>query len=396
MARRKKTSKTNTKYYSKMRAQADAIPEPILQKLLKQKYHIVGRHSAVKMCQWTGNKLRGGIGCYKNAFYGIESHQCIQATPVLLFCNHACVFCWRMMPEDSLLQTPDGKTKPATTAGARTMLHSVNAHPPKATVKPAGFSPQSLAFSDMPTKSFAWDKPEKIVDEFILAHRKTVSGFGGNAKTSKKLFAEANAPRHVALSLTGEPSMYPYMSKLLEEFHARKISTFLVTNGTYPHLIAKWKTLPTQFYVSLVAPNKEVYLRAIRPLSPNLWEQYWKTLQMMPELGKTTRTVLRMTITRGVNEEPISGYIEQIKLAQPHYVEVKSMVFVGGARNPSRNLSLSSMLSIDEMRSYAKKLADATGYIIAGEHAPSRIVLLCRDENAKKERIIKFNVIFSH
>jgi tRNA wybutosine-synthesizing protein 1 len=361
MARRKKERGIGAKYYSKMREQAEAIPEPILQKLLKQKYHIVGRHSAVKLCQWAGSKLRGGQACYKNAFYGIDSHQCIQSTPVLLFCNHACVFCWRMMPEDSLLRTGDGKAKPA--------------------------------FSDMPSKTFEWDKPEDIVDEFISAHRKTVSGFGGNAKTSKKLFDEANSPKHVALSLTGEPSMYPYMPDLLAAFHKRGISTFLVTNGTFPRLISKWKTLPTQFYVSLVAPNKEVYLRAIRPLSPNLWEEYTKTLQMMPELGKKTRTVLRMTLTRGINDAPMDGYAKQILMAQPHYVEVKSMVFVGGARNPSRGLSLNSMLSIDEIRTYAKRLADATGYIVCGEHIPSRIVLLCRDKKAQEARIINFEEI---
>ncbi len=361
MPRYKKLQQTETKYYKRMRSQAGTIPEPVLKKLLKQKYHIIGSHSAVKMCQWTGSKLKGKIGCYKNAFYGIESHRCIQSTPVLLFCNHGCVFCWRMMPEDSLIRVK-GKEQPA--------------------------------FSDMPAPKFQWDKPDKIVEGFIDAHRKTVSGFGGNEKVSKKLFQEANSPKHVALSLTGEPSMYPHISGLLDEFHARGISTFLVTNGTYPELIAKWETLPTQLYVSLVAPNKEVYLKAIKPISPILWEKYLRTLQMFPALGEKTRTVLRMTLTRNMNTEPMDGYVQQILLAKPHYVEVKSMVFVGGARNPSRGLSLDSMLSIEEIRECAKKLAKETGYLIAAEHIPSRIVLLCRDKEALKNRIIQFSELF--
>ena len=351
MARRRKREAEKTKYFAQMREQAEAIPQELLKKLLKQKYRIVGKHSAVKMCQWTASKLKGEGSCYKNAFYGIGSHQCMQSTPVLLFCNHACVFCWRMMPEEG------------------------------------------LKFSDMPKKGFSWDKPKEIVEGFVQAHRKTVSGFGGNPKTSRKVFAEANNPKHVALSLTGEPSMYPHMGELLEEFHERGISTFLVTNGTYPFMIEKWKTLPTQLYVSLVAPNKEVYLKAIRPQSPILWEQYMKTLGMLPELGKKTRTVLRMTLVRDVNTQPIEGYAQQILLAKPHYVEVKSMVFVGGAREKSRGLSLESMLKMEEIREYAKELAKLTGYSCAAEHVPSRIVLLCRNEKAMKGRIIDFGKI---
>lgn len=38
--------------------------------------------------------LRGRGGCYKHAFYGIASHQCMEATPSLA-CANKCVFCWR-------------------------------------------------------------------------------------------------------------------------------------------------------------------------------------------------------------------------------------------------------------------------------------------------------------
>jgi tRNA wybutosine-synthesizing protein 1 len=38
--------------------------------------------------------LRGRGGCYKHAFYGIESHRCMEATPSLA-CANKCVFCWR-------------------------------------------------------------------------------------------------------------------------------------------------------------------------------------------------------------------------------------------------------------------------------------------------------------
>ena len=53
-----------------------------------------GTHSAVKICRWTKNQLRGRGGCYKHSFYGITSYQCMEATPSLA-CANKCVFCWR-------------------------------------------------------------------------------------------------------------------------------------------------------------------------------------------------------------------------------------------------------------------------------------------------------------
>ena len=68
---------------------------PKLRKALtKQGYKILGTHSGVKLCRWTKAMLRGRGGCYKHAFYGIESHRCMETTPSLA-CANKCVFCWR-------------------------------------------------------------------------------------------------------------------------------------------------------------------------------------------------------------------------------------------------------------------------------------------------------------
>ena len=51
--------------------------DPQRQEVLeRQGYRIVGEHSGVKVCYWTKSKLTRGIGCYKETFYGIESHRC--------------------------------------------------------------------------------------------------------------------------------------------------------------------------------------------------------------------------------------------------------------------------------------------------------------------------------
>ena len=345
MARRKKNLEQG-KYYQGVRAANRSVPDQLLKLLIRQQYHLAGEHSAAKLCHWSESALKGGQCCYKNKFYGIASHRCLQCTPVLLFCNHACVFCWRMMPE------------------------------------------RKMKFEDMPGKRFAWDEPGKIADWLLKAQKEIISGFGGNPKVAKKLYDEANAPKHVALSLTGEPTMYPHLERLLEEFHSRGMTTFLVTNGTFPERVEGWKTFPTQFYVSMVAPNEGIYRKAIRPVSPALWKKYLRMLSLMPEIGKRTRTVLRMTLARGVNDSDLEGYAAQIKTAQPHYVEVKSMVFVGGARQEGRGLCLGSMLEMEEVEGIAKRLAEMSGYVVSDGHVLSRVVLLCRDREAERNRMI--------
>ena len=49
--------------------------------------------------------------------------------------------------------------------------------------------------------------------------------------------AEGMNPRHCALSLVGEPIMYPEINTLVKELHNRRISTFLVTNAQFPERI---------------------------------------------------------------------------------------------------------------------------------------------------------------
>ncbi|MGB2581833.1 MAG: hypothetical protein WBD03_05115, partial [Thermoplasmata archaeon] len=63
--------------------------------LEKQQYRIVGGTGAVKLCHWMRQKLIHGRACYKEEFYGISSHRCLQMTPAVNICNFRCLFCWR-------------------------------------------------------------------------------------------------------------------------------------------------------------------------------------------------------------------------------------------------------------------------------------------------------------
>ena len=54
---------------------------------------------------------------------------------------------------------------------------------------------------------------------------------------TQERLTEGLNPRHCALSLVGEPIMYPEINTLVEELHRRRISTFLVTNAQFPDAI---------------------------------------------------------------------------------------------------------------------------------------------------------------
>lgn len=63
-------------------------------------------------------------------------------------------------------------------------------------------------------------------------------------------------PAHCALSLVGEPIMYPRINDLVGELHSRGMSTFLVTNAQFPDAMRRMKPV-TQMYVSIDAATKE-------------------------------------------------------------------------------------------------------------------------------------------
>lgn len=82
---------------------------------------------------------------------------------------------------------------------------------------------------------------------------------------------EAYTVRHCALSLVGEPIMYPRINEMLRELHNRKISSFLVTNAQFPERIKQLEPV-TQLYVSVDASTRESLKAIDRPLFKDFWE----------------------------------------------------------------------------------------------------------------------------
>lgn len=309
--------------------------------LNKQQYRIAGKHSAVKICEWTKHSLRNEGECYKQKFYGIKSNKCCEMSPSAVWCDNKCIHCWR-----AIELTQGNKL------------------------------PENI------------DPPEQIIEESINQRKKLLTGFKGNNKTSLKKWQDSLEPSHFAISLIGEPTLYPKLGELIEELRKNKKTSFIVTNGLHPEMLkemAKKKQLPTQLYLSLNSPNKEIYEKWHNSNLKNSWEKFNETLSLFRIFGKQTRTVLRMTLVRDKNmlAEQIKDYALLIKKASPLFVEVKGFMSVGFSR---QRLGYETMPTMKEIESYAKLLAKATGLKIIGKHEYSRIVLLGKSKDRMKIR----------
>ncbi|MCS3923942.1 4-demethylwyosine synthase TYW1 [Methanosalsum natronophilum] len=292
--------------------------------LKKQGYLLAGTHSAVKTCLWVGRSIKGEGDCYKSKFYGIQSHQCMQMSPTLI-CNQKCLHCWR--PTETKIEYPK-----------------------------------------------KWDSPLDIVEKSIASHRKLISGYGGSGK--RNLWVEANTPKHVAISLAGEPTIYPYLPQLVEEFKQRKITTFVVTNGTNPDMIDELN--PTQLYMSLDAPDVSTYHKVCSPCSNGFWDKINESLAKMKK--KKGRKAIRLTLIKNLNMFNPSLYAKLISQADPDYVEVKAYMHLGFSR---KRLPRESMPSNEEILNFSKELANQLDYIVIDNVETSRVVLLAKNGNTQ-------------
>jgi tRNA wybutosine-synthesizing protein 1 len=312
----------------------------LVQALKKQKYHLVGNHSAVKKCKWLHESLIHNRPCYKQKFYGIKSHQCIQMSPALFSCTQQCLFCWRAQSGD-LQVTWDEMKLPE------------------------------------------WDTVEDIVLGSLRAQRAILSGYNGNSKVNWGKLTEALTPKHVAVSLTGEPTLYGPLGELLRTFHGKGFTTFLVSNGTLPSRLGKLNEEPSQLYISVCAPNEKEYKRVCRPHFPGAWAKLNETLDFLSSFR--CPSVIRMTLVKEHNMKSVEEYAAIIEKASPTYIEAKAYMHIGFS---SLRLSYENMPSHQEVYDFAECLAKLTSYRIIDESIESRVVLL-----SKHKRPTRFDTV---
>jgi tRNA wybutosine-synthesizing protein 1 len=298
--------------------------------LVGQGYQLVGKHSAVKLCYWSRESLARGRDCYKGRFYGIESHRCLQMSPAIDSCNLHCRFCWRNQGWENDETMPE------------------------------------------------YDDPETLLDRSIEAQRRILSGFKGDPDVPLERWDEAQTPKHIAISLTGEPTLYPKMNRFLEVCHERGITTFLVTNGTNPDALRALDPLPTQLYVSVTAPNAEVFRRLTLPAQEDAWERLLESLSVVRELR--TRRVVRHTLVRGWNLGWADSYAKLDLIARPDFIEPKGYVYMGKSRH---RLGRDQEPTHEEISEFARRLATKSGYLVLDESSDSKVVLLGRGSEGR-------------
>ncbi len=309
-------------------ARRDEVPQTLVRVMERQKYHKVGNHSGVKTCSWLHESLVHGRACYKEKFYGIKSHRCLQMTPALYSCTQRCLFCWRAQTSDLKLDWNE------------TGWHD-------------------------------WDGPDAIVENSFETQRNLLSGYRGNPNVDHKKLREAYQPTQVAISLTGEPTLYPHIGELLQAYEEKRCTTFLVTNGSLPQILARLNHEPTQLYVSVPAPTQQLLKGLCRPAFSDSWDRLEQTLSLLSVFK--CPTVMRITLLRGVNLETASEYAKLVTKANPTYIEAKAYMYVGFSR---QRLKFESMPNHQEIRQFAAKLAEETSYNVIAESDESRVVLL--------------------
>ena len=312
------------------------IKPKILQQLKKAKYGVAD-HSTVGLCHWTKKSFKNEGDCYKHQFYGISTHRCMEFSPAGMHCENRCVYCWRPMEfYDSMKMEP---------------------------------------------KKVA--KPEQIISKLMEERRKLIVGHYGDPRQDKKKLDESLVPAHYAISLSGEPTMYPKLPDLIKYLKSLPTtkSIFLVTNGQEPDMLQKLQdedALPTQLYLSTNAADFESFMRINRPRYKDSWKRWNTSLCMLGELR--TRTVIRITLIRNYNDgnNVIPAFASMLRKANAHFIEVKSYMHIGRSTN---RLEHSNMLEMDEVRHFASQLARQSGiFSVMDESFVSRIVVLQNQE----------------
>jgi tRNA wybutosine-synthesizing protein 1 len=257
--------------------------------------------------------------CYKHQFYGIASHRCVQMTPTLR-CNQRCLFCWRSIEHEM----PEAEECP----------------------------------------------PETILANIKKLQKKALAGYNAvlDNTVTEEMWQEALEPKHVAISLSGEPTLYSQLPDLIALFKENGYTTFLVSNGTRPEMLARCQ--PYQMYVSLDAPDRETYLKTCRPLS-----DYWDRIHESLDLLGRRRSAVRITLVAGLNDRSPERYAALLQDAGPTFVEVKGYMYLGYSRN---RLVRENMPEHAAVRAFAESVAAACDYRIRDENRLSRVVCLER------------------
>jgi wyosine [tRNA(Phe)-imidazoG37] synthetase (radical SAM superfamily) len=404
----------------------------------KTTYRIFGenKHTSIKPCHWLEQRLmtgRDNRNCYKGIF-GVKSHRCLQNTPSLPFCNHQCVFCWRDIEVGSLgsefIVNPD-EPKVLVQEMLRHHQDIVKNHLPLRRYldnyeimidilyymlldNDKSYSINSLmngihvsknkierAINLLKNQNFI--KPRNhVLNDFELDDdirccidsRDEVEVLINRALTTPdeimQAHSEAVTPNHAAISLDGEPLLYPRISELVQEFKNRSMSTFIVTNGTLPETIMELNPLPSQLYITLPAPNERIYKKVCRPMIKNGWNKINESLELVNTLS--CRTLIRLTAIKNINinEEYLKDYLNLIKKANPNFFEIKGFTLQAKALKIKERLRSNNPLQhyfpdYNFLEDLALKFQELSGFPLIYKNQASRDFLFAVNWDKDKD-----------
>lgn len=421
------------------------IPRKFIENYTRSNYRVVGKqkHTAIKPCHWVEQKLltgRDNRNCYKG-YFGIKSELCIQNSPSYPFCNHNCVFCWRdtengtlgskftVKPDDPeyivgelirhqknlikhhfpleknlynfeiMLKVLDlfWKKFKAIQNSEKSQLNKIRLNTDHLSIE-LNLSKTEIQKAVLLLKNMKILQTEDLKSYFIPDFaQEFLFNSGGdihalldkyvtNESDIKEVHKRGMNPGHAAISLDGEPTLYPYIGEFVSGFRRRKFTTFIVSNGTTPEIISRMNengTLPTQLYITIPPPDLKNYRKICRPQENDTWEKLQKTISMIKDLK--TRTCFRITSVRELNvrDELIEEYANYIEEAQPDFLDIKgftlegSSLSIGKRMGKGDNYDNSTFVpDFEYLMNFAKKLEIAGGFEIIETHEKSRDILL--------------------
>jgi len=417
------------------------ITNEFVEKYTKTIYRIVGnnKHSAIKPCHWLEQKLmtgRDNRNCYKGIF-GVESHRCLQNTPSMPFCNHQCVFCWRDIELGSLgsefVVLPDDP-KDLIDEMLRHHEDIIKNHLPLRRYLDNYeimldilyymlINNETESINSLSKKlHVSKNKVERAINllksqKFINATDPTLKNYRLDTEIAcclrsreeleilikrelttpdeiMQAHGEAINPNHAAISLDGEPLLYPKIEGLVQEFRNRNMTTFIVTNGTLPEVIGNMDILPSQLYITLPAPNEKMYKKVCRPMIKNGWNNLMETLELIDSLS--CRTLIRLTAVKNLNlnSNLVKEYVKLVEKANPNFFEIKGFTLQAKALMISERMKEEKPLQYyfpdyDYLSNIASQFEDIGNFPLIYTNEPSRDFLFTVNwEKEKSPKIL--------
>ncbi|MHA1805177.1 MAG: radical SAM protein [Promethearchaeota archaeon] len=417
------------------------ITNEFVEAYTKTNYRIVGpnKHSAIKPCHWLEQKLltgRANRNCYKGIF-GIESHKCLQNTPALPFCNHQCVFCWRDVEKGNLgsmflVESDEPKALIDEMLSHHRdiiknhlplrrylenyeimidllyyMLHHEGCHDPNSLSRNIHVSKNKVERALNLLKNQKFIHPienssnrfeiDKEIRGCITSREEIELLINRELTTPDEIMAvhaEALTPNHAAISLDGEPLLYPMISEYVDEFKERNFTTFIVTNGTLPEILEQLNPLPTQLYITLPAPNEKIYKKICRPMIKDGWKKIKESLSLIPSLS--CRTVIRLTAVKNLNIDSayLKNYVSIVKEANPNFFEIKGFTLQAKALKISERLKKAESVQYyfpeySFLEEFSEKFQELSGFPLIYKNESSRDFLFTVNWDEDKSPKIK-------